>query len=489
MSVLCLLSGLVAAGLAGIRWLRVAQREHYLGGSADRFATRWWALGPNRVLGAAAIIGLGLAALGVTPAGIVAAAAVAAGPFGLGLRGRTSKLAWTRRMRTLAAVWAVLTLLPVLLGSMIGLFTSAVLAVTVAVLAPALVDLALFLTDPLEHALGAKFVTRARERLASVRPVVVAITGSYGKTSTKGYIAHLAGGTRAVVASPASFNNRNGLARTVNEHLAPGTEVLIAEMGTYGPGEIAEMCDFVPPDIAVITAIGPVHLERMHSEENILEAKAEITERASVVVLNVDNPWLLGLADRLDAIGGKKVVRVTAEDGAGGPEGAPATNVACAIAVARELGVSEEVIRQRLVTLPVAAFRLAVSTGAAGFTIIDDTYNSNPAGARAALDALLRNASPNGRRVVVTPGMVELGHRQHDENAAFAQRAADIATHLVIVGHTNRRALQAGAAEATAMRCEIVLVETREQAVSWVQEHLGPGDTVLYENDLPDHFA
>ena len=100
LSVLCLLAGLVATALAGLRWLRVAQREHYLGGSADRFATRWWPLGPNRVLAAAAIIGLGLAALGVTPAGIVAAAAVAVGPFGLSIKGRTSKLAWTRRLRT-----------------------------------------------------------------------------------------------------------------------------------------------------------------------------------------------------------------------------------------------------------------------------------------------------------------------------------------------------------------------------------------------------
>ncbi len=124
----------------------------------------------------------------------------------------------------------------------------------------------------------AAHVARATARLARVAPTVVAITGSFGKTSTKGYVAHLVGGARAVVASPASFNNRAGLARAVNEHLADGTEVFVAEMGTYGRGEIAELCSWICPDVAVITAVGPVHLERFRSEDRILEAKAEILE-------------------------------------------------------------------------------------------------------------------------------------------------------------------------------------------------------------------
>ncbi len=124
------------------------------------------------------------------------------------------------------------------------------------------------------------YVRRAGERLRRVAPTVVAITGSYGKTSTKGYVAHLVAGTKTVVASPASFNNRAGLARAVNENLADGTEVFVAEMGTYGPGEIADLCSWLVPDIAVITAIGPVHLERFGSEDRIVQAKAEILAAA-----------------------------------------------------------------------------------------------------------------------------------------------------------------------------------------------------------------
>ncbi|MGH9153676.1 MAG: glutamate ligase domain-containing protein, partial [Acidimicrobiales bacterium] len=114
-----------------------------------------------------------------------------------------------------------------------------------------------------------------------------------------------------------------------------------------------------------------------------------------------------------------------------------------------------------------------------------DTYNANPAGAAAALEALARHGSAGRRRVVVTPGMVELGPRQHEENARFAAAAAAVATHLVVVGHTNRRALLEGAAGGGA---RVVPVETRDQAVAWVRGHVGEGDAVLYENDLPDHY-
>jgi UDP-N-acetylmuramoyl-tripeptide--D-alanyl-D-alanine ligase len=484
-----LVAGLAAAALAGVRWLRVAQREHYLPGSVSRFAMRWWTFGPNVVLLIAAVIGVLLAAVGATVVGIVTAAALAVGPFGLGLRGRTSKLAWTRRLRTLAAVAAAITVIPILAVSVAGLRPAAVVAVLLALLSPAVLDLALAVTAPFERQLAGRFVEQATKKLRSINPRVVAITGSYGKTSTKGYVAHLAGTTHSVVASPASFNNNNGLARAVNEHLAPGSDVFIAEMGTYGRGEIAEMCSWVRPAISMITAIGPVHLERFKTEDNIVIAKSEIFTTAEIAIVNADDPRLAAVADRLERAGGKKVIRARAADVERFdlPPGAPPTNVACAVAAARELGVPDDVIAARVATLPTARNRLAVSTGAGGFKILDDTYNSNPAGAAAALDALARESTDGGRRVVVTPGMVELGPRQAEENAKFAERIANGGgTDLVIVGHTNRRALTEGAARGNV---QVVLVDTREQAVAWVQQHAGPGDAVLYENDLPDHFA
>ena len=485
METLAVVANLVAIALAGLRWLRVAQREHYLPGSVTRFAVRWWIeLGHNRLLAVAVLLGLFGSA--VRPLGAtVSAVAVAAGPFGLSLMGRApGPIAWTRRMRTLAAVWIVLELIVIGVGFLLG--APAPLAALASAAVPLLVDAALAITRPLEDRLASRFVDQATAKLRSVRPQVVAITGSYGKTSTKGYVAHLVSATRTVVASPKSFNNRAGLARAINEHLTPGTEVFVAEMGTYGPGEIADLCSWVTPKIGVITAIGPVHLERFGSEDRIVTAKAEILERAETAVLNVDDPRLDALGREVEA-SGKRVIRCRGEDVAEliGDVDAPPTNVACAVAVALELGVPKDVVVSRLSSLPTADNRLTIATGSTGATIVDDTYNSNPAGTRRALATLARHSSDGHQQVVVTPGMVELGNRQDDENEAFAAAAAKQASHLVVVGHSNRSALLAGAAKGDVT---VVLVETREQATAWVREHLGPGDAVLYENDLPDHY-
>ena len=153
-------------------------------------------------------------------------------------------------------------------------------AVVAAVAVPVVVDLACAVTDPFERRAAGRYVGEAAERIRRVAPKVVAITGSYGKTTTKGYVAHLLSASMTTVASPGSFNNRAGLSRAVNEHVAPGTEVFVAEMGTYGRGEIAELCEWLVPDVSVITAIGPVHLERFGSEERVVEAKAEILDKA-----------------------------------------------------------------------------------------------------------------------------------------------------------------------------------------------------------------
>jgi UDP-N-acetylmuramoyl-tripeptide--D-alanyl-D-alanine ligase len=138
--------------------------------------------------------------------------------------------------------------------------------------------------------------------------------------------------------------------------------------------------------------------------------------------------------------------------------------------------------------------RLEAGRSPAGFAVLDDTYNSNPSGAREALAALVAqpvapgaSAEPGSRRlVVVTPGMVELGRRQAEENRAFASAAALAATDLVVVGRTNRRALVAGSTVPDG--ATVHLVANREKAVAWVRANLAAGDVVLYENDLPDHY-
>jgi UDP-N-acetylmuramoyl-tripeptide--D-alanyl-D-alanine ligase len=148
------------------------------------------------------------------------------------------------------------------------------------------------------------------------------------------------------------------------------------------------------------------------------------------------------------------------------------------------LGLDPADVAPRLTDLPVTPNRQATTRSRSGFTIIDDTFNSNPAGAKAALELLAGTGAP--RKVMVTPGMVELGRLQGPENRSMAEHAAGIVSDLVVVGRTNRRALIAGA-RAGGLG-SVIVKPTREDAVAWVRDELGPDDAVLYENDLPDHY-
>ena len=489
------------------RWLRVAQREHYLPGSVTRFWARWLGAGPANLVLGLLLPALALVGVFVSPVLLVSAAVVVVWPLGLPIRGRTSKLALTRRLRTLAVV--VYTLLAVVAAVPAIAVSLPLGAAAVAVAFPFVVDLALAVLGPVEARLGQRYVDDARAELDKVRPRVVAVTGSYGKTSTKEHIRDLLGDRYLVVASPASFNNRLGLARAINEHLQPGTEVFVAEMGMYAEGEIRALCDWLPPDVAVLTAVGPVHLERLGSMEAIVRAKSEIFERARVAVVNVDDSRLAAVAEEA-ASRGLRVWRCGTRAGTGldvavvpAPEGGMArllvdgtehpvrvgagthpSNLACAVAVARELDVAIDRIVARLDRLAVPAHRLEVRTSDRGVTVIDDTFNANPDGAHHALDLLAR-VDTTGRRVVVTPGMVELGAEQAAANEQFARLATEAADTLVVVGRTNRAALLRGAHDgATIVEC----VANRDRGTAWVRATLDAGDAVLYENDLPDHY-
>jgi UDP-N-acetylmuramoyl-tripeptide--D-alanyl-D-alanine ligase len=368
---------------------------------------------------------------------------------------------------------------------------------------PGVLDVTTRSLKPYEEHRSKRFVDQAVARLTRVHPRVVAITGSYGKTSTKNHLAQLMGDD-GVVVTPRSFNNRAGLSRAINENLADGTRVFVAEMGTYGPGEIRALCSWCVPEIAVITALGPVHLERMKELRVIEAAKYEITERASVVIVNIDDLVLARWPEKLLSTG-KRVrtagstnesasVRVAVVgpnwevivDGtliATGPviSGVQATNLACAIAAALELGVGTDELLERLRRVDAVENRSQVVTAASGVKVIDDTFNANPASAAAALK-LLAGLDLTGRGVVVTPGLVELGREQYGENLALARKVAFMGAELVIVNRTNAVPLTLG------FEGPVRRFNTRDEAVTWVRSALVAGDGVLYLNDLPDHY-
>jgi len=523
----------LAAVPVGARWLRVAQREHYIAPWVTRMAGLWLARSP--LTAALGVVALVLAVVSVAPVASIGAAPVidtvapwaavasvvltALLPLGLPVRGRSAPFAFTVRARRLLAAWVVLhALVAVALALLLG---AGGIALTLLASAP-LTDLALVIMAPVEKGLSRKYVVSARTRLQKVRPKIVAITGSYGKTSTKAYVAHLLSNAFSTVASPASFNNLLGLSRAVNDRVVPGVQVFVAEMGVYGEGEIRELTRSFPPDIAAITTIGEAHLARMGSREVIARAKSEIVERAATVVLPIDEPELTALAERCRTEG-KRVITVSVRPDAaadvtydagrsqitirsGGstrvlkaelPATGHAVNLVVAVGIALAAGVEPDDIAPRLTGLPGAQHRSEVQHAPSGAVIIDDTYNANPVGSTHAVETAGAMARERGGPlVVVTPGMVELGRMQAQRNRELGAAVAAAGGALFTVGRTNAAALAAGAgagaaalaAGAGAGAGAVRAFPDRQRAVAAALDSAGDRGVILYENDLPDHY-
>jgi len=369
---------------------------------------------------------------------------------------------------------------------------------------------------PFQRWINGRYLRRARSRLEELSPTVVGITGSFGKTSTKFAVEALAGEAGSVLATPGSFNTPLGVCRTINEKLSPEHGVFVVEMGAYGEGEIAELMAFVRPSVGVLTAIGPAHLERFGSMDAIRRAKYEVVRdlpHGGTAVMNVDDPVVRELADSTSHVA---VVRyglvaegspdVSARDVRFGPDGTTMVvadardgteievatrllgrhsvgHVLAAYAVARALDRSPDDIARSAARLQPVEHRLQLLDGAPGITIIDDAYNSNPDGAASALEVL--EAMPADNRIVVTPGMIELGDRQAAENERLGGLAGAVADTVIVVARVNRDAIARGAA---GKKARVITVDSLEEAQVHLAELLRPGSVVLFENDLPDQY-
>jgi UDP-N-acetylmuramoyl-tripeptide--D-alanyl-D-alanine ligase len=385
------------------------------------------------------------------------------------------------------------------------------------------------LLTPVQGAINRYYLNRARSKLAEIAPMVIGVTGSYGKTSTKFAIERIAGSEGDILATPASFNTPLGVARTINESLEPHHEAFVVEMGARKPGDIAEICELVRPTIGVLTAVGSAHLESFGSLEAIRRTKYELVASlptGGVAVMNVDDAEVRRLADATAAgpsqgvhvSEGLRVVRygidpwgtpdVTAEnvrvvsegtefkivDRASGASVEVATellgrhalgHVLAGAAVAIALGRRLDDLKGAIDGMTPVEHRLQIIRGDGGVIVIDDAYNSNPEGAAAALEVLA--AMPGGKKIVITPGMVELGEAQREANVEFGRRAAEVADVVIAVAEMNRAALIEGA-ELAGARDRLIAVGSLAEATQKLTGLVAAGDVVLFENDLPDQY-
>jgi UDP-N-acetylmuramoyl-tripeptide--D-alanyl-D-alanine ligase len=380
-------------------------------------------------------------------------------------------------------------------------------------------NLATLLLWPFQAAAKWAIVQTAARRLRQRNDLIaVGVTGSYGKTSTKEIMATLLGTRYRVCKTAGSVNTPVGIARTVLHGLQPDDQVFVVEMGAYVPGNIRDLARLARPCIGVLTAIGEQHLERFGSVENIARTKYELIEALpadGLAVFNADNAGCRALAARtqhvpvrtygLDTAAGSPDVtavdlRTSAEGttftlrAAGHGEAAftspllgrhNVSNVLAATAVALELGLSLDEIAAAARNLQPVEHRLQLIHGQGGVTVIDDAYNSNPAGARAALTVL---AEFPGRKVLVTPGMVELGTLLDERHAEFGREAAAVCDYVILIGQRRTTAIAEGARAAGFPADRLFVVPTLKEATAQLGRIVTAGDVVLFENDLPDQY-
>lgn len=387
---------------------------------------------------------------------------------------------------------------------------------TIVWLTPVLVPLSNLINKPIETYIQHWYINDAK-RILSEMPDLhkIGITGSYGKTSMKFYLSELLSSQYNTLKTPESFNTPMGVTITVRQHLKPTHEYFICEMGARRVHEIKELCDIANPHDGIITSVGPQHLETFNSIENVVNTKFELADSVQSVggkiYLNGDNELIrkkapqyknavmYGLQEHNDYRATDISVSdrgteftVTAPDG----ENCRFTmkllgehnvqNVLGAIAYCHGIGIPLEKLVLPVKRIAAVPHRLQLLDKGGNLTYIDDAYNSNPSGCRAALNVLgLFDAC----RILVTPGMVELGAKQEELNFEFGQEAAKACDYIVLVGKNQTVPIYNGIKETGYNMDNVYVADGLNEALAKVQEYrTDKKKIVLLENDLPDNY-
>ena len=426
------------------------------------------------------------------------------------------RLAYTMRVKRLIATRMALTaalILPVIIFA-----PRYTLAAAMLLTLDYWTILANALNLPMERYITRWYYNDAKRILRSMPHLkIIGITGSFGKTSTKHFLYRVLSERYNVLMTPGNFNTTLGVVRTVREHLKPHHEVFIVEMGAKQRGDIKEICDLVQPEMGIITSVGEMHLETFGSVESVARTKFELIDAlpaGGFGVVNIDSEaaarhltmLMRNVAtyaiDSADADYRAVNICYAATDTTfdlatkGGVVEGLSThilgrgnilNITAALAVADHLGISPEAQRRAVRQIEQVEHRLSMRRSG-GITILDDAYNSNPTGARMALEVLVGFAT-SGSRYVVTPGFVEMGAKQYANNRTFGEDiAAAQPDGVYVVNEVNRAAITEGLAAGGYPAERVTTVASFAEAMASLQPQLRAGDVVLYENDLPDSF-
>ena len=441
------------------------------------------------------------------------------------------KLVYTARVKRLILTDSILViLLLALTGVFLGVSRIAgafAVLTTLQIIALVIVN---WINRPVEGMINQHYINDAKKKLRSVPDLtVIGVTGSYGKTSVKYYLDTLLKEHFEVLITPESYNTPMGVVKTIRSSLKPSHQIFICEMGARHVGDIKEICDIVHPEHGIITSVGPQHLETFFNMDNIVNTKFELADalpEVGLLFLNGDNEYIRNHSDKYKnkifyttgewakarelesqiaegevsqyyQTGDVKLSRTGTEFTVTAPNGEKETfqmrllgehnviNVAGAVAVANTLGIPLKQLKVPVRRIQPVAHRMQLLERG-NYTIIDDAFNSNPVGSRAAVETLKQF---EGVRILITPGMVELGEKEEEYNYKFGTYAADCCDYILLVGEKHTAPIHKGVLESgfSQERCRVF--EKLEDALSFAYSIKAEGHKfILLENDLPDNY-
>ena len=379
-----------------------------------------------------------------------------------------------------------------------------------------LVLLANIINKPIEKIVFNHFKRMAQNKLSEMTNLKkIAITGSYGKTSSKNILNDILNVKYNSYATEKSFNTMNGLMISINNKLDKFTDVFISEMGAFKRGEIKELCDLIKPQYGILTVIGTAHLETFKTRENIQKAKFELIDSLpenGIAILNMDDPYQTSYEVKSDC---KKVwvslknkkADVCATDIKLSGEGTEfkvlfkktkesivlktkllgnsnVYNILQAVALAYNLGLTLKQIETGVKRIRPIEHRLELKKYG-DINIIDDAYNSNPVGSQTAVEVL---GMMKGKKIIVTPGMVELGEKQDEYNMEFGKQISKVCDEVILIGEEQTKPIHEGLKKSKYSEKHIHVLNDVKEAFP-LMKRLSEKDTyVLLENDLPDIF-
>ena len=423
----------------------------------------------------------------------------------------------TKRMNRLTFV--VFLLMALVSFGLIALFSIylpevkfGIVAIT-PILVPLIVPIAHFVCVPFEFLIRQFHIKRAKKKLKSMPSLIkIGITGSYGKTTTKHILNVMLSQKYKVCMSPHSFNTPMGLTKVINNYLKQDDEILIAEMGARQVGDIAYLCRLIEPKHAIITGVGNQHLSTFLTQENVYKAKYELVEGINngYICFNSNNAgslkmydshkqngYLCGLDDDSNFVNIKNVILT--------PNGSTfdliidgktakcqtillgeenLQDIALSAGMAYKLGINLTQIKQAISSLKPIAHRMELIKED-NLTIIDNSFNSSVESSTSSLKTL---SLFSGNKIVVSPGLVELGNMEYTENQKFGEKIAKVANKVIVVNKTNRKAIIEGLQKGGFDENNIILAESLDEAKTKIKEILTGDDVVLFENDLPDNY-